>query len=281
MEEEKKFRVKQTEYANKMIESKTLLSNLCRAIQSASKESESAVVVTATNSAANDVGEPQTKRIKTEKYPSSSSSSDNGNINGNDSNNKQPQKTQRDIYNILDTSFSRGKDVVHLPGAILARITIGGLMNGMAGQIGGIVLPNTAKPVDGSNVNDTTAIPISIPITGTTTGNGNNDNKNTITVEQLRTKAIGLSHVITARLEMDMMQSTPKRIIEMLCPNTTLSELALIRRRIYDTVVLGRGTNASEKAAALERGDDLPVAARVAMHEIDKVSTTTSIEGKW
>lgn len=232
MEEEKKFQTKQTEYTNKLNESNTQLSNLCMALQSASKESSS--------EHHDSNHEPHAKRIKTEKYPSQSD---------------KPQ-TQRDIFNILDPSFSRGKNVVHLPGAILARITIGGLMNAMAGQRGGVVQPTTAKPMPGSNVTDTTTIP--------TAGSSN------ITVEQLRTKAIGLSHVIAARLEMDMMQSTPKRIIEMLCPKMTLGELVSIRRRIYDTVVLGRGTNASANAAALERADDLPVAARVGMHDIDK-----------
>jgi hypothetical protein len=68
---------------------------------------------------------------------------------------------------------------------------------------------------------------------------------------------------ISARLEMDMMESTPYRIAEMLSPESSPAEIAAIRKRIVDTVLLGKGTHSSAAAAALENTDDLPVAAKV------------------
>ena len=54
-------------------------------------------------------------------------------------------------------------------------------------------------------------------------------------------------------------------------------EIASIRKRIYDTVMLGRGTNASVNAAALEGTEDLPVAAKVALHDVDKVGVLRTV----
>jgi hypothetical protein len=64
--------------------------------------------------------------------------------------------------------------------------------------------------------------------------------------------------------------------VDMLCPELTVVEVVSVRRRIYDTVVLGKGTNASANAEALESKDDLPVAARTGMHDIDKVCVMCS-----
>ena len=93
-----------------------------------------------------------------------------------------------------------------------------------------------------------------------------------LTVAQLRLRAKSLHRAVLARLEIDMLDATPGRIAEMLCPETSLNEVNAIRRRIYDTVVLGRGTHSSASAAALDGGENLPVAARSGVHDVEKVS---------
>ena len=57
-------------------------------------------------------------------------------------------------------------------------------------------------------------------------------------------------------------------------------EIIGIRQRIYDTVVLGRGTNSSSAAAALEGEEELPVAARKDVNEVSSVLANVSFDGK-
>ena len=221
------IRVEKNEnYGKEVSISSTLLNNLCSALESASIDKSS-------TKHRNGTMEPVTKRMKIE------SNSD--------------VTVDRDVFNILDPSFSRGKDIVHREGAIIARLTTGGLMNALAGKPGGIVDNTSGEPLEGTKANLI-------------------DTAQNVTMSIIKSKAMGLSHIIAARLEIDMMQSTPKRIVEMLCPELTVTEILGIRRRIYDTVILGKGTNASANAEALENRDDLPVAARTGMHDIDKVS---------
>lgn len=74
------------------------------------------------------------------------------------------------------------------------------------------------------------------------------------------------------RTEMDVMATTPRRIADLLCPEISNSELQSIRRRVYETVVLGQGTGSSAHAASLEDdAKEVPVAARSAKHEIEQV----------
>ena len=230
----------QEEYRTQLTLSNTLLNNLCIALQSASVDASSTL----------QNGDNPNKRMKIESgngvLPVLVSSA--GNIHASTS-----TTPDRDVYNILDPGFSKGTDIVHIPGAIIARLTIGGLMNALAGTPNGIVDITTSKPFPPTTKESLVPPSQNAPI------------------HQIQTKALALSHVISARLEGDMMQSTPKRIADMLCPEVTIGEIAGIRRRIYETVILGRGTNSSANAAAMERTEDLPVAARVGMHDIDKV----------
>ena len=125
---------------------------------------------------------------------------------------------------------------------------IGGLTNALAGVRGGLVDPATNLPLKNK---DGTISATSVP---------------PLIVKMARI----LHRAISARLEMDMMESTPYRIAEMLCPETSPSEISAIRKRIVDTVILGKGTNASANAAALEGTEDLPVAAKVDSHDAEK-----------
>ena len=159
----------------------------------------------------------------------------------------------RDEYVILDPSFAKGKGITHVPGAIVSRILVGGLINAMAGQIGGIVDVMSCKPT----LSKTEDMPI-------LSANG-------LTLSQLRFTFVTRLHAaISARLGIDKLNSIPTRIVEMLCPEITMSEIAGIRQRIYDTVVLGRGTNSSYHAAALEE-EEVPLTSPIHVHEVSCV----------
>ena len=149
---------------------------------------------------------------------------------------------REDLYNIMDSSFSRGKDQIHTPGAILSRTALNGIINAIHGKIGGIL-----SDPSGSLSNPTSDI----------------------TNDEIKI-ARHLLHSISARVQMDMLNSTPSRIVEMLCPEMSMNDIEGVRSRIYKTVVLGKGTNSSAAAAALEGEEDVPVAAKVAQHDIDK-----------
>lgn len=155
--------------------------------------------------------------------------------------------TPNDTFNILDPSFSKGKDQIHTPGAILSRMSLNGILNAIHGTPGGVFEDPTSssgipKP-ELSNVK--------------------------ISADHIR---IGrhLIRAITARVEMDMLNSTPSRIVEMLCPEMTMTDVENVRKRIYNTVIMGKGTHSSAAAAALEGEEDVPVAAKVAQHDLDK-----------
>lgn len=214
-----------------------LLSNLGNALTSAASDAKHSKIGIVTEDAM-----PATKRIKTE-Y---------GSVTPDVDASADAQQNSNDAYHIMDTSFSKGNDITYIPGAILARLSIGGLINALAGQMGGIVNVNTAQPLDHC-LDKNACIP--------TAGNAN--------FTFLQNKALSLSHIISARLQVDMMESTPDRIRDMLCPEVTMEDIYRIRKRIYETVLLGKGTGGSDRAASWER-DDLPVAARAALHDIDK-----------
>jgi len=151
-------------------------------------------------------------------------------------------KVERDVYRILDPSFARGTDVVHLPGSMLSRLTYGGLLNALAGQEGGLVDATSAQLIHTSS---------SIPV-------------------ELKMMAKVLQRAVSAKVEMDMLDSTCDRIVEMLCQDLSPVEFAAIRKRVYLTVILGRGTGGSAIANALEQADDLPVAGRTHVEQYYK-----------
>lgn len=151
--------------------------------------------------------------------------------------------TPKDTFHILDPSFSKGKDQVHTPGAILSRLALHGVINAIHGAVGGVF----EDPTNHSMPSPDKKIPL----------------------EEVRW-AQKLLRAVNARVEMDMLNSTPSRIVEMLCPEMSMADVETIRKRIYQTVILGKGTNSSAAAAALEGEEDVPVAAKVAQHDIDK-----------
>lgn len=239
-----------------------LLSNLIRALSSASPSSSSSNY------------QPDPKRIKL----------DGGNNHNSNTNERG------DEFNILDPTFSHSSidgvtsSTTELgTGAILSRLTLGGLTNGLSGTVGGIVDTLTCISLSDLTGN------------GKVGGGGGGSSDDDIakmkeerkkhldktiptcynmSVRELIQLAKGLHRSISARTEMDILATTPRRIADLLCPEISDMELRTIRSRVYDTVVLGLGTHSSTNAASLEDETlEIPVATASATtkgHEIEQ-----------
>ena len=233
-EDQERYRKEQTEYAARLTKSQKLVTNLIAALKSASSAEEGG-------------GEAATGAAS-------------------------------DTYHILDDSFAKGEDVVHTPGAILTRLTVGGIANALAGVEGGIVDVTTcrllAPKAEGGGGAESSKDATKKAAADAT--NGGADPTLPSAADLPRSQVMRLARKfhssVQSKVELDMIATTPSRIVQMLCPELSFSEVNAIRRRVYDTVVLGYGTNSSAAMAALEGGDDVPVAARVGVHDIEKVS---------
>eukprot|EP00521_Asterionellopsis_glacialis_P007476 CAMPEP_0195280818 /NCGR_PEP_ID=MMETSP0707-20130614/361_1 /TAXON_ID=33640 /ORGANISM="Asterionellopsis glacialis, Strain CCMP134" /LENGTH=772 /DNA_ID=CAMNT_0040339627 /DNA_START=45 /DNA_END=2363 /DNA_ORIENTATION=- len=177
---------------------------------------------------------PPTKRIKTEPT----------------SDNNTNESTEHDIYKIW---FGASDELSGSVGGVLAELSVWGLINGMSGVPGGLV-NEKGVALDPTTTTRTVAASTVLP----TAGN--------ITFSALKNLAFGTRRAVTTRAEHDVLITTPLRIQQMLCPENTLNEFKAIRKRVYDTVVLGKGLN----QGSTEKEEDLPVAARVAVHDLDK-----------
>lgn len=234
---------KTDEYNTQINNANILLNNLCLALQSASIEQKS-------NDNFHNAHDDHHNTYKKQKTTNGSSNKIN------------IKNRNRDKYNILDSSFSQGADIVHVPGTMLSRLTIGGYINSLAGQIGGVADVAASEPIllspSENSITETTPIPTA----------------SNLTFKDIQTKATNLSHNIQAQLEMDMLESTPSRIINLLCPELSLSQVASIRNRVVETVIHGRGTNASNFLYSLEEDTDIPTMAKNTSlqqtHEINK-----------
>mmetsp|Transcript_22492 Transcript_22492/g.48695 ORF Transcript_22492/g.48695 Transcript_22492/m.48695 type:complete len:848 (+) Transcript_22492:94-2637(+) len=190
--------------------------------------------------------------------------------------------TTTDDYGILDESFARGSEVRHTPGSVLTRLTVGGTVNALAGKKGGIVDVTTCRPLSnvggghdsGAAAVGSTVEPPSKKVKGTGTGLQDDDGSiataSNMTLHSVVRLARKFHTSVQSRVELDMIATTPSRIVDMLCPDLSFSEVNAIRRRIYDTVILGFGTKSSAAAAALEGGEDVPVSARSRVHDVEK-----------
>jgi hypothetical protein len=130
-------------------------------------------------------------------------------------------------------------------GAKLCELSVAGIMNGFARVTGGFV-DKFMKPI--------AATEIETPQTGK------------ITLLQLKNWATALHQSVQTRLEKDVLETTPLRIAHMLCPDLSPAEFKSVRRRIYDTVILGKGLKGEDIQ------DDIPVAnTSQSVHDIEKV----------
>mmetsp|Transcript_22363 Transcript_22363/g.48498 ORF Transcript_22363/g.48498 Transcript_22363/m.48498 type:complete len:783 (-) Transcript_22363:88-2436(-) len=235
----------QEEFRSKLFVGNTLLQNLIRALSSASSH---------------DGGGGEPNPAKRPKIETSNGITINGKVG--------------DVYQILDPSFAKSSGAASSElstGAILSRMTLGGLVNALAAVEGGVVDTLTCIPlsdlsngnggVDEARIKEERKKQMDVVIA--TAGN--------LPLKELIKLARGLHRSISARTEMDILSTTPRRIADLLCPEISDYELKSIRRRVHDTVVLGLGTNSSAQAAALEdESKEIPVAARTAKHELEQ-----------
>ena len=134
-------------------------------------------------------------------------------------------------------------------GGKLSQLASSGLINGMAGRLGGVVVDRHGTPQPDIVV-ATTAL--------STVENA--------TIQDLKLLASAFGQAIQTRMETDVLITTPIRIQQMLAPEVLPHEFKAIRRRIYDTVILGKGMG----HGAMDDGSDIPTAPSTGVHDIEK-----------
>jgi hypothetical protein len=147
------------------------------------------------------------------------------------------------------------EDIPDKDGGKLSVLSIGGLLNGLTGQ----VICQTA------NIN-----PKKLFKQAVTTGLANTMSATFggATVLQLCDVASLLQNAIIEIVKEDVLRTTPARIQELLAPEMTNAEFAGVRKRIYDTVILGRGLHQGGEA---DNDNDLPTAPSTAMSDMEKM----------
>ena len=137
-------------------------------------------------------------------------------------------------------------------GVKLSEIGVAGMINGMAAISGDGLVDKHLKLVQ-QQAGGGTAGEIQ-----TTAG--------PVTLAQLRDWSELLHQATQSRLEKDVLDSTPQRIADMLAPDLSPAEFRGVRRRVYDTVILGKGLKVDDGL------DDIPVAnTSQSVHDIEKV----------
>lgn len=142
-----------------------------------------------------------------------------------------PQDDEEDPKTVEDEA---ARDIKDTQGGKLTQLSISGLVNGFAGQLGGVVRNKRLETIEGVK---TFAI---------ATCDG-------ASLAQLKYLANVFYQSIQTRIEADSLTTTPIRIQQMLAPDMTPGQLASIRSRIYETVVLGKGVSQVEE-------EDVPTA---------------------
>jgi len=130
-------------------------------------------------------------------------------------------------------------------GGRLSALSTGGILNGLAAVPGGLV--DTAHPV---------AVAAAVANNKIATAADQ-------TAQDLLVMAVQWHRSIQVRVRNDILVTTPLRIQEMLAADLELAEFASIRKRVYETVILGKGLNVQEEV-------DIPTAPAHALHDVEK-----------
>jgi len=156
-----------------------------------------------------------------------------------------------DLFQIEDDA---ARDLKTTAGGKLSQLTLSGLINGLSGHLGGIVNKKN-KPLPSIDVKLLDAIP--------TAGN--------VSLTVLKQLAQSLNLSIHTQIEADVLVTTPVRIKQLLAKDLSNAEFKSIRKRIYDTVVLGKGLSQPE-------GIDIPTAAanHQGVHVLEKFKKCVS-----
>lgn len=151
-------------------------------------------------------------------------------------------------------------DIPETAGGKLAVLSVGGLLNGMAGQPVCKAPNSNPKALFKEAVTTGLADQLAQKL-----GGG-------VSVLQLHNAATSLHIAIADQVKLDILRTTPQRIQTLLASDLTQAEFVSVRKRVYDTVILGKGMHLAE-----ESGTDLPTAASGAMHDIEKFKKCTNL----
>lgn len=152
------------------------------------------------------------------------------------------EEDDEDPRQVEDEAAREVKDTM---GGKLSQLTVSGIINGMAGHMGGIVQNKKLQPQPG------------VPVDSIPTANG-------ASLAQIKQLAQILHSSIQTKIEEDVLVTTPIRIQEMLAPDLTIQEFRGIRKRIFDTVILGKGLSQPEVS-------DVPTASNhQSLHDLEK-----------
>jgi len=144
-------------------------------------------------------------------------------------------------------------DIPDTVGGRLAVLSVGGFLNGLAG------IPLTKTP----NANPKALFKQAVT-NGTAKLLTERFGNSNITVLTLHATATQLHRAVADQVQTDILRTTPRRIQNLLAGDLTNAEFVAARKRVYDTVILGKGLheNADDE-------DDLPVSS-AAVHDIEK-----------
>ena len=157
-------------------------------------------------------------------------------------------EANEDDEDLIVLEDDAARDIKTTFGGKLAQLTVSGLINGLSGHPGGIVdkkvqlLPTLNPTMSGA-----------IPSAGGAS------------FSILRNLAQSLYQSVQTQIEADVLITTPVRIQEMLAKDLTNAEFKSIRKRVYDTVILGKGL-------AQPEGIDIPTASAnsLGVHVLEK-----------
>lgn len=138
-------------------------------------------------------------------------------------------------------------DVPDTAGGKLSVLSVGGLLNGMMGIEGGITKTVTPSEDSISSVKD---VPDAV-----------------LPLADMLVLAHAWHRAIQLQVHRDILSSTPRRIQEMLCSDLTDQEFASIRKRIFDTVFMGKGLHVNDPSDA---DPNLATGPSAAAHDIEK-----------
>jgi hypothetical protein len=135
-------------------------------------------------------------------------------------------------------------------GGKLSQLTISGMINGMAGVPGGFVINKQCHVKEGSGIKNDSII----------------ESAGKCKFQKIKVLAGALHQAIQARVEADVLVTTPIRIQEMLAGDLLPHEFKAIRKRVYETVILGKGMG----HALNNDEEDIPTAASAGVHDSEK-----------
>jgi len=140
-----------------------------------------------------------------------------------------------------------------LPGAILIKLQLGGIINAVSGIKGGVTEPYVTNLADCKRMWKSEA------------------NEHFKNLQKWYEYANVLKAAVNARVAQDKIEEMPQQIVEMMCGSEiNIGEVQNLRSRVYQTVVLNNGTHASARLRELEGGGNDIVLAKAATHKVEQ-----------